>query len=96
VKIRVVIERRPDFNGPLVLQVLGLPPGVRTQQERVPVPAGADEATITLRVDANAPFKNPKRDENFPRPQIVIVGMGGTIDQDDAMPCTGYITLLDK
>ena len=95
VKIKVAIERRPEFNGPVVLQVLGLPPGVRAP-ERIPIPAGADEATVTLKVDANAPFKDPKRLETQTHPQFVIVGMGGTIDQDDALPCTAYITLLEK
>jgi hypothetical protein len=53
--LKVVVERKGDFKGPVDIQVLYVPPGIGTPGG-VTVPADKNEGSITISANGNAPL----------------------------------------
>ncbi len=77
VKLQVVVNRSTS-KGDVALSILGLPPGVTTQNV-LTVPAKESTATFTLRASRDAKTLGPNRPlPNLPPVQITVVGYPAT------------------
>lgn len=72
-KLSVKIVRRNGFKNNVVLSLPALPPGVSLARE-VNVPAGQNEATLTIRVSNDARFLRERPVSDLPPMQIAVTG----------------------
>ena len=97
VKLGVHVNRQAGYKGEMLLQVMGLPPGVNAPN--VALPAGQSDATVTLRVAGDSRFVKGSGDK-APAPltpvKIVVAGFAGGGANFDGVPAatTPAITLV--
>jgi len=100
-KVAVQVHRAPGFNGPVVVQFQGLPPGIVPQPFQVQVDANTREAVFTLRANGGARFLTERPDKKLPAMRFCFVGTTGGADalapyqSSLTVPIQGPLTKVD-
>ncbi len=80
VEVRVAVHRAPGFGGDILVQLMGLPPGVRAQPFQVGVGGGQREAVFKLIGDRGARYLIERPSTELPPARFVFVGTTGGAD----------------